>query len=76
MAFLGAFLSGVYKMKYGVGDLVVVVIGSRPPMELRVLGCVDRSGPHYMLDWTVCGFDSVLNTVAIPEGSLEAVDHA
>jgi hypothetical protein len=56
--------------KYGVGDRVLVRIGARPLIAFKILECVNRDGPRYKFDWAEHGFDAMLNTVAIPEGSV------
>jgi hypothetical protein len=60
----------VFDGKYSVGDRVLVKIGDRPPIPFKILECVDRARPHYKFDWAEHGFNAILNTVAIPEGSV------
>lgn len=56
---------------YEKDSLVVIKIGQRPPLKIRVLERLD--GDFYLLDWSECGFNSLLNTVRIPATSLSEV---
>jgi hypothetical protein len=56
--------------QYGVGSLVTVVIGNRPPLTFPVVARALKPAPHYQLDWTSNGFSELLNSVFIPETSL------
>jgi hypothetical protein len=49
--------------KFKAGDLVWMRIGERPPVRIRVLGVADNG--LYLLDWSSCGFNALLNTVRI-----------
>ena len=60
----------IFPGKYKVGDLVALKIGNREPRCVAVLECVMRDRPHYKIDWEKIGYNAILNTVAIPEGSL------
>ena len=53
--------------KFKKDDLVLVKMGERK-LEMRVIDLAD--GLFYRLDWTLCGYNSLLNTVKIPEKSL------
>ena len=53
--------------KFKKGDLVLVKIGERK-VEMRVVDLIE--GLLYKLDWTLCGYNPLLNTVRIPEKSL------
>lgn len=56
--------------KYNPGDKLLLKIGSRPPLAFTVLAAVtDRQKPHYTVDWAEHGFNTLLNTVPIPEQS-------
>lgn len=59
------------KQVYEENGVVVVKIGERPPMNIRVLKRLD--GDFYLLDWGACGFNSLLNTVRIPAASISPV---
>lgn len=55
---------------YSVGDKLLLKIGNRPPLAFTVLAAVtDRQKPHYTVDWAEHGFNTLLNTVPIPEQS-------
>ncbi len=54
--------------KFQRGKIVFVRIGSRPPLEMVVIECLE--GLMYRLDWSRSGFDSLLNTVRVPEKSI------
>jgi len=59
------------KQVYEENGAVMVKIGERPPMTIRVLKRLD--GDFYLLDWGACGFNSLLNTVRIPVDSILSV---
>jgi hypothetical protein len=54
--------------KFQRGQTVFVRIGSRPPLEMVVIECLE--GLMYRLDWSLSGFDPLLNAVRIPEKSI------
>lgn len=60
----------MFRGKYGVGDKVLVRIGSRPLIAFKILECVNNNGPRYRFDWSEHGFNVILNTVTIPESSI------
>lgn len=56
------------KVVYEENSVVVIKIGERPPMNIKVLKRLE--GNLYLLDWGSCGFNSLLNTVRIPVTSI------
>jgi len=59
--------------KYEVGQVVRVLIKSRDPFLTNVVERV-AGKPFYRIDWAPGGFNPILNTVAIAEKSLQAVE--
>lgn len=58
--------------KFNVGDTVLVQIGNRPTLNLKVLNIVMREEKaHYYLDWAGAGWHHLLSTVAIPESTIK-----
>lgn len=57
--------------KYSVGDLVWVRVGDREPFQTTVLERLVRNGSFmYKIEWSVAGFNRLLNAVAISERAL------
>jgi len=54
--------------KFNEGQVVFVKIGDRPLVEMVVLERLE--GLLYRLDWSHSGFNSLLNSVRIPEKSI------
>ena len=56
--------------RYKPGDRLALKIGDRPVMVVTVLDVVAaKTMPRYKIDWAAHGFNSILNTVSIPETS-------
>ena len=55
--------------KYSVGDRLLLKIGNRPNLVVLVIETLTRNGPYYRINWAEHGFNSVLNTVGLPERS-------
>jgi|688.fasta_scaffold1017779_3 hypothetical protein len=55
--------------KFKPDDIVMLKLKERGPMEIRILERVEGK-PFYRLDWGSCGFNKILNTVAISESAL------
>jgi hypothetical protein len=56
--------------KFKPNDLVLLKLKDRGPMEIRILERV-AGRPFYKLDWGSCGFNKILNTVAVSEEALD-----
>jgi hypothetical protein len=59
-----------YRMhKFKPDEIVMLKLKERDPMGIRILERVEGK-PFYRLDWESCGFNKILNTVAISESAL------
>jgi hypothetical protein len=57
--------------KFSINELVVLKIGKRT-METKILEKIEGK-LFYKVDWESCGYDKVLNTVAISETAIEKI---
>jgi len=55
--------------KFSVNELVILKIGQRT-VETKILEKIEDK-LFYKVDWEICGYDKVLNTVAISETAIE-----
>ena len=55
--------------KFSPNDIVILKLKERGPMEIRILEQIEGK-PFYRLDWGSCGFNKILNTVAVSESAL------
>jgi hypothetical protein len=55
--------------KFKPDDIVLLKLKDRP-MKIRILERVEGR-PFYKLDWGSCGFNKILNTVAVSEEALD-----
>jgi hypothetical protein len=55
--------------KFKPNDIVMLKLKERGPMEIRILEQIEGK-PFYRLDWGSCGFNKILNTVAVSESAL------
>ncbi len=55
--------------KFSTNELVVLKIGKRT-IETKILEKIEGK-LFYKVDWESCGYDKILNTVAISETAIE-----
>jgi hypothetical protein len=58
--------------KFSVNELVILKIGQRT-VETKILEKIEDK-LFYKVDWERCGYDKVLNTVAISETAIEKIN--
>jgi hypothetical protein len=58
--------------KFSVNELVVLKIGERT-VETKILEKIKKAEGKlfYKVDWEICGYNKILNTVAISETAIE-----